>query len=110
MQLGPCFTAATLTLSIYFTYFHSIKEYETILAGNAPYSTQTITLEKEIFYTEVVQYLQIHALVIWIHISTAQLHHKQPRKTSTEPSAFIYTYLYKDTLHQGNMKRELHRT
>lgn len=35
----------TCTLkTIYFTYFHSIMEYGTILAGNAPYSTQIFTL------------------------------------------------------------------
>lgn len=90
--------------------FHSIKECGTILAGNAPYSIQTFTLGKKIFYTEVVQYLQIHALVIWIHISITQLHCKQPRKISRDPCAFIYTYLYKDKLHQGNMKQELHCT
>jgi len=96
--------------TIYFTYFHSIKAHGTIFAGNAPYSTHTFTLEKKMFYTEVVQYLQIHALVIWIHISITQLHCKQPRKFSRDPFAFIYTYLYKDKLHKGNMKRELHCT
>jgi len=35
--------------TIYFTYFHSIKEYRTILAGNSPCSTNTFTLEKKFF-------------------------------------------------------------
>jgi hypothetical protein len=39
--------------AIYFAYFNSLMEYWTILASNTPRSTQTFTLKKTIFCTEV---------------------------------------------------------